>query len=138
VLHNVLHAGVRDTILVFFNQVRNEDGSLNTPDNAARAGSRISFFFTGAGLPDAPLPDGATVTGNPPTISLPNRFLVFEFPMSSALLPLPVLTAVPGFVAGLYEAPVEAPNRTGTVRVALSPYDSWQFQPSIQVSLPGN
>lgn len=41
--------------------IRNEDGTLNSPENPAPSGSRVTLFFTGLGPILSELPDGAIV-----------------------------------------------------------------------------
>ena len=87
--------------LAFFPQVRNQDGSLNTPDNPAQAGSTVSFFVTGAGLD----PAGALQLG----------FVLYGPRADVTLSPLE------GFVSGIYEIKIAAPV-SGTYQVYL--YDT--------------
>jgi uncharacterized protein (TIGR03437 family) len=84
--------------LAFFPQVRNQDGSLNTSDNPAQAGSTISFFVTGAGLD----PTGALQLG----------FTLYGPRADVTLSPLE------GFVSGIYEIKIAAPV-SGTYQVTL-------------------
>lgn len=42
----------------------NQDGTLNSPDNPAQAGSIISVYFTGQGLVDRPVNSGAAAPGD--------------------------------------------------------------------------
>jgi uncharacterized protein (TIGR03437 family) len=45
----------------FYPDIRNEDGSLNSPENPAPQGSRVTFFFSGLGPMLSELPDGAII-----------------------------------------------------------------------------
>lgn len=44
-----------------FPDIRNDDGTLNSPGNPAPRGSRVTFFFTGLGPIMSEVPDGAIV-----------------------------------------------------------------------------
>ena len=110
------YVNVAEQSLAFFDQVRNEDGSLNSPDNPARAGSLVTFFFTGAGLPDSPRPDGSIVEGDPPGIP---ASMDLQFAETAIRLPISELRGVPGFITGLYSAQVRLPPARGTFVVSL-------------------
>lgn len=89
---------VNESKLTLFPQVRHEDGSLNSPENPAPAGSLVTFFFTGAG-------------------SLHSQIeLIFES-TPWEFTTIPPARPVEGFVDGLYFAQARVPATSGTYRV---------------------
>ncbi|GEM_PF-5565260 len=75
-------------------QVRNEDNSLNSPSNPARAGSNAAFFLTGVAHPTQP------------------PFILSSCgPVTEGLTP--PLEPVPGFVPGLFQAIIPMPAFSG-------------------------
>jgi len=78
----------------FMAQIRNDDNSINTSSNPARAGSPIAFFLTGVAHLTQPL--FLSCTGDFLTSSL-----------------IANLEPVPGFVPGLFQAVVPAPAVSG-------------------------
>ena len=85
-------------------QVRNEDGSWNSPENPARVGSLVSFFLTGAGVPET---GAATV------------WLPLQMDFSGTRIPMPPAQALPGHVPGFYEVRVRVPASGGTFPVRV-------------------
>lgn len=126
---NAFHAELRDARPSFLNQVRNQNGTLNSPQNPAPVGSLVSFFLTGAGVPARWMPDGAVVDGDPPVIELP---LVLDF--AGTRIPLPPAQSIPGFVLGLYEVRVPVPPSSGTFTVFV--YQAEGVEPSFPNVFP--
>jgi uncharacterized protein (TIGR03437 family) len=110
---NEFHAEVRDVRPAFVKQVRNEDGSWNSPENPARVGSLVSFFLTGAGVPES---DAAPM------------WLPLQMDFSGTRIPMPPAQALPGHVPGFYEVGVRVPSSVGTFPVRVfqaEGYEPW-------------
>jgi uncharacterized protein (TIGR03437 family) len=121
-LSNILNVAVRPTALGLLSadgsgsglaNVRNEDGSLNSQSNPAAPGSRITLFFTGAGITNPPLADGVI----PPDDSIQPvaKFRGFDN--------IEFVASLPGFVPGLFAIVGRVPTQTdggGFLNVALS------------------
>jgi uncharacterized protein (TIGR03437 family) len=87
--------------VAFFLQVRNADGSLNSPDNPASSGSTVSFFVIGAGWLPVSFQLGYGLYG----------------PRTDSIAPEPL----EGFVNGIYELRAPAPSASGAYQMALFP-----------------
>ncbi|MBL8210635.1 MAG: SBBP repeat-containing protein [Bryobacterales bacterium] len=111
------YIGVVDQSLVLYPVVRNADGSENGPDNPAPAGSLLTFYFTGAGLPD--------------TDGLISVRVAFYFHTTTTIIR--EVQPVPGFVSGLVEAKVVAPA-PGVFGIAISP--TTPGYPAVYKSIP--
>lgn len=104
---------VTDNKLVFFDQVRNEDGSLNTPNRPAPPFPMLTFYFTGS-------------SGYPAELSVDG--------VQSQGMPLAALSPVEGFVEGLFVARVRMPvlDGTYTARIVLQPGAGATSYPPLQ------
>jgi len=121
-LSNILNVAVRPTALGLLSadgsgsglaNARNEDGSLNSQSNPAAPGSRITLFFTGAGITNPPLADGVI----PPDDSIQP---VAKF---RGIDNIEFVGSLPGFVPGLFAIVGQVPTQTsggGFLNVALS------------------
>jgi uncharacterized protein (TIGR03437 family) len=135
----VVNAGARSGVLNVdvapispaFYQVRNWNGTVNSPDNLAPAGTEVTFLFTGAGLPNP----GASA------IPLP---LTFQFtpvsPQGTVQVTIGDVSAAPGFVTGLAAAKVRVPSISGAVTVQMFPayptvFPYPQVYPAISISV---
>lgn len=76
---------------------RNQDGTLNSRTNPAKAGTTITIYFTGGGVPPAP----ASINFGPATIA-------------------PLKGFVPGIYAAYFQAPTQS-NHPSAVDVTLYP-----------------
>jgi uncharacterized protein (TIGR03437 family) len=79
--------------------VRNEAGTLNSPENPATQGSSVTLYVTGTGSATPPLSAGV-VTGN--TVETPITPVFSDWMSDPASTPLSV-TSIPGFVSGLFQ-----------------------------------
>ncbi len=95
---SAFYTPVNESKLTLFQQVRHEDGSLNSPDNPAPTGSLITFFFTGAGSLDSQID------------------LIFNTTPGESTT-VPPARPVEGFVDGFYFAQAKVPATSGTYRV---------------------
>jgi uncharacterized protein (TIGR03437 family) len=101
----------------------NEDGSTNSPSNAAEPGSTIILRATGEGLTDASNEDGLILSNTQSRPRLP--VTVFFFSDDGDLFRSEALSAggISGSVAGLLQVSVRLPNlrRTWFARLAIGP-----------------
>jgi uncharacterized protein (TIGR03437 family) len=79
--------------------VRNEDGTVNSPQNPATQGSSVTLYVTGMGSTTPPLSAGV-VTGN--TVETPIAPVFSDWMSDPASTALSV-TSIPGFVSGLFQ-----------------------------------
>jgi uncharacterized protein (TIGR03437 family) len=82
---------------------QNFDGSLNSASNPAARGSKVTAFFTGAGVTNPPEADGVPVPGGdivPAAVISPN---------------LGSIVALPGFVPGIFAHRVLVPADTPSI-----------------------
>ena len=61
--------------------VRNQDGTVNSPENPARRGSTVSIYGTGGGETDPVTADGQVVGNSPPRLK---NSVVVSFPETEA------------------------------------------------------
>jgi uncharacterized protein (TIGR03437 family) len=95
--------------------ILNQDGSVNSSDNAADAGTIVTLFGTGEGVIAPPLPDGALVlsmpystpTSGPVTVSIGGKPADVLYAGSAPSLPVGVLQVDVRIPAGL--SPGDAP-----------------------------
>jgi uncharacterized protein (TIGR03437 family) len=116
-LSNTITQPLAPTALGLYSTIRNPDGTVNSSTNPAPHGSRVTVFFTGAGVTSPPEPDG-------------------QVPVSSAIAPVsPILSncsstgALPGFVPGMFACQYQLPtNPAGTQYPAFLASDTSQSQ----------
>jgi uncharacterized protein (TIGR03437 family) len=84
--------------------ILNQDGSVNSANNPAAAGSTISIFATGLGQTNPQGQDGAITSGTPPTVTLPVS--VFIGGLQSTVV---YAGAAPGEVQGIYQINARVP-----------------------------
>jgi uncharacterized protein (TIGR03437 family) len=93
----------------------NEDGSLNSEENPATAGSVVVLYGTGEGQTD---PLG--VDGKPAVAPLPRPVLPVRVTIGGQDAEILYAGGAPGFTAGLLQLNVRIPaGATGTVNVVL-------------------
>jgi uncharacterized protein (TIGR03437 family) len=100
---------------------RNEDGSLNTPANPARAGSTVWVFATGLGAtqPQAPAGTVATIDAIRPAT---------EF-RDGGHTPIAGIRSMRGFLTSLFAVPLVVPPTIpvdGRLRVSLTTTTTWR------------
>jgi uncharacterized protein (TIGR03437 family) len=93
--------------------VRNQDGTVNSPENPARRGSTVSIYGTGGGATDPVTVDGQVVGNSPPRLN--TSVLVSFLETEGADIYVPTAAAsyagpVPGLVAGLLQLNVRLPD----------------------------
>ncbi|HTH46485.1 MAG TPA: IPT/TIG domain-containing protein, partial [Candidatus Limnocylindria bacterium] len=123
--------------------VRNEDGSVNSPENPARRGSTVSIYGTGGGTTDRATADGQVVGSSP--ARLKTTVLVYFPETEDTVSYVPVTEAsyagaVPGLVAGVLQVNIRVPESLpdGNWRLDLG-FGGWseaQTQ-SLQIAVSG-
>ena len=113
-LSNVLNATVADTALGLLSldqtgtgqaNARNADGTLNGATNPATAGTKLTIFFTGAGVANPAEPDGMA----PSTYDIaPAAAISLQSPTGGTYTPIGV-HSLPGFVPGLFDYDLTLP-----------------------------
>jgi uncharacterized protein (TIGR03437 family) len=88
----------------------NQDGSVNSADTPAAAGSVISLFATGAGQFDPPMLDGAVVSPD----NLPSPVLPVSVQIGGRNAAVVYAGGAPGAVAGVLQVNVRVPFGTGS------------------------
>ena len=78
---------------------RNDDGTLNSPDNPAKAGSLVTYYATGLGTPGSSCPYGQLASGN---FTAPQ-------PIGSNFGGVTQVSSLAGFVCGIYSVQARAP-----------------------------
>ena len=78
--------------------VLNQDGSINSPDNPATAGSQVSFFATGLGQTSPPGQDGMIAGDVLPTPNLPVSVWIGGVPAT-----VTYAGAVPSLIEGVFQ-----------------------------------
>jgi uncharacterized protein (TIGR03437 family) len=86
--------------------IRNEDGSLNTPDNPAAIGSTVTLFFTGAGQTNPPGIEGS-IAGDSGSTPAGKFFVTMDGQFANAVS----IGTVPGFLQGLIQVTVSVPDK---------------------------
>lgn len=107
------HLGIFNLDSSGWGAVRNEDGTINSPENPAQRGSTVAIFGTGGGATDQALADGQIV-GNPPPrlktsvlVTFPDTECTdYQVPATEASY----AGAVAGNVAGLLQVNVRVPE----------------------------
>ncbi len=94
--------------------ILNQDGSLNSPDNPAPAGSVVTLWATGAGLLSPPQPDGAVVTAD----NLPIPVLPVLAQVGGKTADVLYAGGAPGMVAGVIQVNLRIP-RAGQTGAAV-------------------
>lgn len=89
--------------------ILNENGSLNSAQNAAAKGSVIVFFATGEGQTDPPGTDGQIANGTYPKPTLPVRV-----DMGGIQAEVLYAGAAPGQVAGLFQVNARIPSNSNS------------------------
>jgi uncharacterized protein (TIGR03437 family) len=84
----------------------NQDGSVNSADNPAPAGSAVSLFGTGAMWPSG-MQDGATATSATPLYVGLNNFEAFDW--SKNLMNILYVGPAPGAINGVFQMNVQLP-----------------------------
>jgi uncharacterized protein (TIGR03437 family) len=94
----------------------NQDGTVNSASNPAKAGSYISLYATGLGAVTPPVTEGTVA----PTTTLSYTNAVVTAVVGGLSAPVQFAGLAPGYV-GLYQINVQVPSTTpsGTVRVFL-------------------
>ena len=77
----------------------NNDGTLNSADNPAKAGSLVTFYATGLGTPGSSCPYGQLASGS----STPQQPVYANFPGGTQV------SSLAGFVCGIYSVQARAP-----------------------------
>jgi uncharacterized protein (TIGR03437 family) len=97
--------------------VLNQDGTVNSSNSPAPAGSVITLYATGAGLFNPPLIDGSVVTAD----NLPTPVLPVSARIGGRSAVVLYAGGAPGSVAGVLQVNVQIPDGTlsGTVPVTL-------------------
>ena len=93
--------------------IRNQDGSLNSPENPAARGSVIVFYATGEGLLEPAWVDGQIIGASPPKPKLPISVLIWdERSLDDNAVQAEVLSAraVAGSIPGLLEVTAHVPE----------------------------
>jgi uncharacterized protein (TIGR03437 family) len=88
----------------------NQDGSLNSPDNPARAGSIVTLWATGAGQLSPPVADGAVVTAD----NLPIPVLPVLAQVGGNAAEVLYAGGAPGIVAGVIQVNLRIPRSSQT------------------------
>jgi uncharacterized protein (TIGR03437 family) len=84
--------------------ILNEDGTVNSPDNPAAAGSLVALYVTGLGQTDPPGQDGVVAGNLLPRPQLPVSVFVSGLPAD-----ILYAAAAPGMVAGVFQLNVRVP-----------------------------
>ena len=107
------HPGIFSLDSSGWGAVRNDDGTVNSPEKPARRGSTVSIYGTGGGETDPVTADGQVVGNAPPrlknsvVVSFPETGCTdYEIPAAEASY----AGAVAGFVAGLLQVNVQVPE----------------------------
>jgi uncharacterized protein (TIGR03437 family) len=104
--------------------VLNQDGTLNTLENPAPAGTVLQIFATGLGPVDPPVSDGQTAAAEEPLNRLMGSIQVLMDGISAEVL---FAGLAPGYV-GLYQVnarlPAVVPSGSVTVRIQAEQRDS--------------
>jgi uncharacterized protein (TIGR03437 family) len=93
--------------------VRNQDGTVNSPENPARRGSTVSIYGTGGGATDPVTADGQVVGNSPPRLRTTVLVSFPETEETDIYVPATEASyagAVPGLVAGLLQVNVRLPE----------------------------
>jgi uncharacterized protein (TIGR03437 family) len=93
--------------------VRNQDGTVNSPENPARRGSTVSIYGTGGGETDPVTVDGQIVGNSPPRLKTTVLVSFPETEETDYYVPPTAASyagAVPGLVAGLLQVNVRVPE----------------------------
>jgi uncharacterized protein (TIGR03437 family) len=100
----------------------NEDGTVNSPDNPAKAGSVVSIWATGVSPPFPASPDGQMAAGanNFGCCGVYSNF--YSVPFSPANLNVSYGGAAPGIVAGVVQINFQATANVPVVLTVGSPY----------------
>ncbi len=113
--------------------IRNEDTSLNSPENRAKKGSVVTLFLTGLGQTNPPGVDGA-IAGDPPAKPLAQVRVLIN------LSPAEVVQAstVPAFITGFFQVQVRVPQNlpgSGTFPVAASAGSASMSNPFVTIAV---
>lgn len=125
---NALLEAVRPRTPRFY-AIGNEDGSGNGPQSPAEPGSWVRIYFTGAGLTDTPVPDGALTPAISPTVEVR-----WQLALSGRLWETQSITglrAVPGFLSGLWEARIPVPAVSGSYQLTLHDDEAAHEYPAV-------
>ena len=113
--------------------ILNEDGTINSPSNPAKAGSVVSVFGTGGGATTPATVTGSIVSGPPRSIQ--------SLPMSAGIGPysadVTFAGSAPGQVAGVLQAnlrvPANLPPSSNWVLTMQTPYSASSVPVTIAV-----
>lgn len=94
--------------------VRNEDGTLNSHENPAAAGSTVTVYVTGLGLGD-PAPEPGSIAAS---LFVPPVHPLYYF-WGDTATPVTDVRALPGFVSALLELPIAVPDIPALLTMGL-------------------
>jgi uncharacterized protein (TIGR03437 family) len=120
--------------------VRNQDQSINSPQNPAARGSTISLYGTGFGPFNPPLTDGEIAPVPASTLNLPMQ-VYFGSDETSVIGSITFMGSAPGLIAGVVQINVQIPmNLTAAdltavpLSVLITSYD-YGTQPGVTVAV---
>jgi uncharacterized protein (TIGR03437 family) len=91
--------------------ILNQDGTVNSADHPAKAGSVIVLYVSGLGQTNPPGDDGLT-NGNP--LPVPLAPVTVYFPATPSAVTPQFVGAAPGLIAGITQVNVQVPASVGT------------------------
>jgi uncharacterized protein (TIGR03437 family) len=107
------HPGIFGLDASGWGAIRNQDGTVNSPQNPARRGSTVSIYGTGGGQTDPVTADGQVVGNSPPTLKTSVLVVFPDTEETGDYIPpteAPYAGGVAGFVAGLLQVNVQVPT----------------------------
>jgi uncharacterized protein (TIGR03437 family) len=112
--------------------VENADGSINSIDNPAAAGSTILLFATGLGQFSPPVADGALISGD----TLPQPVLPVSVQVGGRPAGVRFAGSVPGMVAGFVQIQIQLPaGISGPAVPVMLQAGAWNSQETATISI---